>query len=98
MMNEENATKGGGRVIVTEDKVSLQSGDRAFNYYDMRPGVIGKISDRAQPDTMKGQNSSTPIEEWSNYWFDFQHDDGTSALLDGSRICSTRYAKNRGWL
>jgi len=95
-MNEAIPT--GGKVITTEDKVRLVEGDRAYNYYDMRPGVIGKINDWAQPNISKGQNSSTPVEEWDNYWFDFQHDDGTRALLDGSRICSIGYATRKGWV
>lgn len=86
------------QTITTEDNVLLVEGDRAFNYYDMRAGYIGKINDRAQPDPKKGQNSSTPIEAWSNYWFEFHHDDGSRTLLDGSRICSIRYASRRGWL
>jgi hypothetical protein len=31
-------------------------------------------------------------------WFDFDHDDGTSALLDGSRICSVGFAEGKGWM
>lgn len=84
--------------IITEDGVELSSGIRAYNYYDMKPGTIGKINERAQPDPKKGQNSSTPVEEWSNHWFDFEHDDGSVTLLDGSRICSVKYAQRRGWL
>jgi hypothetical protein len=31
-------------------------------------------------------------------WFDFKHDNGTSAFLNGERVCSLEYAKVRGWL
>lgn len=29
---------------VTEDGVTVKEGERAFNYYDMKPGVIGEPS------------------------------------------------------
>lgn len=84
--------------IKTADGVSVQEGDRAFNYYDHKPGVVERVDEQAQPDTMAGQNSSTPIEEWTNHWFTFRHDDGSSASLDGSRICSTEFAQKKGWV
>jgi hypothetical protein len=65
---------------VTEDGVTLKEGDRAYNYYDMKPGKIGKFSGNV-PDP----------------WFDFDHDDGTRALLNGQRICSVEFAKRRGF-
>lgn len=85
-------------VITTADGRKLAEGDRAFNYYDMKPGTIEQVDSYAQPDTMKGQTSATPIEEWSNHWFTFRHDDGSSALLDGSRICTEQFARVKGWL
>lgn len=86
------------RQITTQDGVRLTSGDRAFNYYDHKPGVIGRVDDRPQPDTTRGQSTSTPMEEWSNHWFDFHHDDGTRTSLDGSRVCSEGLARSRGWI
>ena len=86
------------QIIVTADNLSLREGDRAFNYYDMKAGEIGKIDSWAQPDTLIGQNSSTPVEEWNNHWFNFKHDDNTSCSLDGSRICSLEYARRKGWM
>ena len=83
--------------IITSDGVSLNEGAAAFNYYDMKAGTIGKIDQWAQPDTMAGQNSATPMSEWSNYWFDFHHADGSCASLDGSRICSVEFAERKGW-
>ncbi len=65
--------------VVTEDGVKLVEGDRAYNYYDMKPGLIGKES------------------SGFDGWFDFHHDDGTRALLNGQRICSTGFAKARGF-
>jgi hypothetical protein len=65
--------------IRTEDGAALNEGDRAYNYYDMKPGTI-----RANSLDSAG-------------WFDFDHDDGSSAYLDGSRICSTAFATRKGW-
>lgn len=31
-------------------------------------------------------------------WFTFRHNDGTSALLNGERICSLETARKKGWL
>lgn len=93
-----DGTQPAAPTITTEDRVTLAPGDRAFNYYDHKPGTIGKLDAYPQPDTMRGQSSATPVEEWSNYWFDFEHDDGSRTLLDGSRICSVAYAKRRGWM
>ena len=65
--------------ITTEDGIVLQVGDRAFNYYDHKPGTIQSLS----PDG----------------WFDFHHEDGTSALLNGERICSLDFARRfHGWI
>jgi hypothetical protein len=83
--------------IRTADGVELDEGASAFNYYDMRAGVIGRIDSTPQPDTMKGQNSSTPIDQWSNYWFDFCHEDGSRSSLDGSRIITLETARRKGW-
>jgi hypothetical protein len=62
--------------IRTEDGVTLHPGDRAFNYYDQKPGTISEAPD-------------------SSGWFTFTHDDGTSALLNGERICSEGFARRR---
>ena len=83
--------------IVTSDNKVLTEGNRAFNHYDMAAGNISHISEYAQPDTMKGQSSSTPVEEWTNHWFDFVQDDGRIVSLDGSRICSIEFAIRKGW-
>lgn len=84
--------------ITTQDGILLHEGDRAYNYYDMKPGTIGRVDSYAQPDTMKGQNSSTPVAEWNNFWFDFLEDDGHTTSLDGSRICSLAFAARKGWI
>lgn len=86
------------RTITTADGVALASGERAFNHYDHKAGRIGTIDARPQPDPRRGQSSATPIAEWSNYWFDFVQDDGTTVSLDGSRICTIDYAQRKGWL
>ena len=74
--------------IITADKKILHEGDRAFNYYDCKWGVIGEIDPRPQPDTSIGQTSDTPKDQWRAYWFDFIQDDGTRTYLDGSRIAT----------
>ena len=65
--------------VTTEDHVTLTEGDRAYNYYDMKPGKIGKIETEG---SFRG-------------WFDFHHDDGSRAILNGQRICSSEFAKER---
>ena len=67
--------------ITTEDGAKLAEGDRAYNYYDMKPGTIRRGRTTADPDP----------------WFDFDHDDGTRALLNGVRICSLEGARRRGF-
>ena len=86
------------RTITTADGRILREGDRAFNYYDMELGRIGRIDDRPQPDTLAGQTSATPVAEWTNYWFDFVADNGGVTSLDGSRVCSLTTARHKGWI
>lgn len=33
----------------------------------------------------------------SSGWFLFRHDDGSTKLLNGERICSLEFAKRKGW-
>jgi hypothetical protein len=70
------------RKILTADGYEVTVGDRVLNYYDNVWGVIVQIDDHPQPDTMKGQTTATPVEEWDNYWFRLDNGD----ILDGSRI------------
>jgi len=74
--------------ITTEDGKIVGLGSRVYNYYDCKWGTITRIFDRAQPNLRKGQNSSTPIEDWDDYWFIVTHDDGTGANLNGQRIAT----------
>lgn len=83
--------------ILTADSVTLHSGDRAYNHYDMKPGTISRTRHFPQPNLRKGQDSSTPIADWDDYWFTFDHDDGTSCSLNGDRICTIAFAQSRGW-
>jgi hypothetical protein len=76
------------RKVTTADGKLVGVGDRVFNYYDGEWGVIESIDDHAQPDTMKGQTTATPVEEWDNYWFTHLADDGGRTSLDGSRVSS----------
>lgn len=84
-------------VIRTVDGCEMGEGDVAFNHYDMQPGRIGRVDSRPQPDPLLGQDMSTPMSEWSNYWFDFEQEDGRVCSLDGSRICSIEFAQRKGW-
>jgi hypothetical protein len=70
------------RLVTTADNALVGVGDRVFNYYDGRWGVIRDIDADAQPNTMKGQTTATPREEWDNHWFHLDNGD----YLDGSRI------------
>ena len=67
--------------IKTEDGVIVNPGDRVYNYYDMKPGVIREGSVMQAPDP----------------WFNVDHDDGTTSLLNGQRICTIEFAKRRGF-
>lgn len=31
-------------------------------------------------------------------WFTFDHEDGTSTCLNGSRVCSVDFARRKGWI
>lgn len=67
---------------------------RVFNYYDRKPGTIVGTATYAQPPTM-------PVharDGGAAFWVAVRHDDGSTALLDQSRLCSIEYARSRGWL
>lgn len=68
--------------VVTEDGVTLEAGDRAYDYYSMKAGHIGPESSFCMAPDL---------------WFDFLHDDGTHNVLNGQRICSIEYARRRGF-
>lgn len=68
-------------VIRTEDGKDVKEGDRVYNYYDMKPGVIVPGTVRMMPDA----------------WFNVEHDNGKRAILNGERICTLEYARKRGF-
>jgi hypothetical protein len=72
------------REILTEDGYTLNEGDRAFNYYGMKPGYIDKIETGSWAESDQGP------------WFDFVQDDGTTAYLNGARICTIATAIRLG--
>lgn len=45
---------------------------------------------------MKAGIISSPIDKEG--WFDVTHDDGSTALLNGERICTIPFARMKGWL
>jgi hypothetical protein len=68
---------------VTEDHVTVHEGDTVYDYYGMEVVIIGKPSG-------------------SDGWFDTLAADGSghrskSGMLNGSRICTMRYAARRGF-
>lgn len=65
---------------VLEDDTIAFTGDKIFNYYDRKAGVI------------------LAADPWYDGWFRVQHQDGTSALLNGERCCSMDFAHKQGWL
>lgn len=72
--------------IITEDGKEVGLGDRVFNYYDGKWGTITEIDKYPQPNLRKDQNSSTPIEDWDDYWFTHTDDEGIKTSLNGQRI------------
>lgn len=75
--------------IITEDDIKMRQGDLAYNYYDMKPGRIAKLELAFQ----SGQEGDLK----NGLWFEFLHDDGSTALLNGARICSMKFALARGF-
>lgn len=69
-------------------------GARVFNYYDGKAGVIAQRATYPQAPTM-------PVHQRDGgaaWWVYVRHDDGSTALLDQSRMCSVEHARARGWL
>jgi hypothetical protein len=69
--------------------VPLAVGQRVYNYYDMKPGTIGKLPTYGQPFTGGPKGTA--------WWCDVIHDDYSSSLLDGSRLCTIKTAIARGY-
>lgn len=68
-------------------------GVRVFNFYDRKPGHISRVARSADAPTM-------PVHERDGgaaWWVTVTHDDGSTVLLDQSRMCSIEYAARRGW-
>lgn len=80
--------------IRTEDGSEVAEGDRAYDYYSMKPGVVGKMDDREREDAYYGPEQQGSLHPW----FTFLHDDGTRKYLNGQRICSEAAARRKGWL
>lgn len=75
-------------------EVAHAEGTQVFNYYDRKPGTITRAASYAQAPTM-------PVHDRDGHaawWVMVKHDDGSTALLDQSRMCSVEYARQRGWL
>jgi hypothetical protein len=73
-------------------EVKHEPGTPVYNYYDMKPGEITEAATYPQPLT-----SSKHGIDGAAWWVRVLHDDGTTALLDQSRMCSIEFARSRGW-
>lgn len=69
-------------------------GTRVFNYYDRKAGTITRLATYPSAPTMPVHDS----DGGAAFWVGVKHDDGTSADLDQSRMCSIDYAQTRGWV
>jgi hypothetical protein len=69
-------------------------GTRVFNYYDRKAGIIEETARYSQAPTMPVHD----LDGGAAWWVRVRHDDGSSALLDQSRMCSIEYARTRGWV
>jgi hypothetical protein len=69
-------------------------GTRVFNFYDHKAGTIERVATRPEAPTMPVHG----LDGGAAWWVNVRHDDGTSALLDQSRMCSIEYAVARGWI
>jgi hypothetical protein len=87
-MGDDYYTKYNHLDIITEDRAIVNFGDKAYNYYDMKPGTIGRIHAPYNDGADKNQD----------IWFDFVHDDGSqTSMLNGQRICTRAFAARRGF-
>ena len=69
-------------------------GTRVYNFYDRKPGTIERVATRPEAPTMPVHK----LDGGAAWWVNVRHDDGTSALLDQSRMCGIDYARARGWI
>ncbi|MFC9505461.1 hypothetical protein [Streptomyces sp. NPDC057002] len=63
----------------TIDGVEITAGLRVFNYYDWKWGAVA-------PAQFERKGPIDPGGEHFNGWYEVQHDDGSTALLDGHRM------------
>lgn len=75
-------------------EVAHSVGTPVFNYYDHKPGTISRVATYADAPTMP-VHAKDGDAAW---WVTVRHEDGSTALLDQSRLCSIEYARARGWL
>jgi hypothetical protein len=69
-------------------------GARVFNYYDHKPGTIEQTARYPQGPTMPVHG----LDGGAAWWVVVRHDDGSTALLDQSRMCTINHARDRGWI
>lgn len=75
----------------------LSPGEEAYDYYTMKPGRLpGRDDPEGGPGdySFYGEGEPDPNKD---LWFQFIHTDGGSALLNGQRICTRRFARRQGF-
>lgn len=79
--------EGGGEVLHAR-------GIRVFNYYDQKAGHIEEVATYPQAPTMPVH----ALDGGAAWWVRVRHDDGSTALLDQSRLCTIDTARVKGWM
>jgi hypothetical protein len=69
-------------------------GTRVYNYYDHKAGQIERVATRPDAPTMPVHG----LDGGAAFWVTVRHDDGTSTLLDQSRMCTIEDARRFGYL
>ncbi|MFV0135553.1 hypothetical protein ACLGIH_20415 [Streptomyces sp. HMX87] len=63
----------------TYDGVEITAGLKVFNYYDQKWGVVTQ-------EQFERNGDIDPGGKHFNGWYDVQHDDGSTVLLNGHRM------------
>lgn len=84
-MNAQDGYQREGNLIVTEDNKVVAKGDAVYNYYSMWPGRI--VTD---PDD-QGWFYVVPTHGFDRI------EGARQLLLNGQRICSMEFARQRGF-
>jgi len=69
-------------------------GTPVFNYYDHKVGVIERVAEYPDAPTMGCHDR----DGGAAFWVTVRQQDGSTTLLDQSRMCTVEHAIARGWL